>query len=159
MVDLSERGSHSPSNDDSIRSGCSFRHDTSTAAMNDKENERATLGSRETVVVTRMKSLVVIVLLATTILVSTGVFVYTRNEQLRSFEESFRVDASRLLESFHQSVKRTIEAVDALSLSITFPFLTLPFDLAMLASCLDRHTWSTSPWSLTKLDWALRRSP
>jgi class 3 adenylate cyclase len=132
LVELSECGSYSPSDDDSTRSGCSNRQDT---AAKDKETERATLGSRETIVVSRMKSLVVVVLLATTILVSTGVFLYTKNEQLRAFEESFLADANLVLEAFHQSVERSIEAVDALSVSITshaietqstFPNVSLP---------------------------------
>jgi hypothetical protein len=49
-----ECGSYSPSDDDSIRSGRSNHQDT--ARNHDKENERATLAIRETVVATRMKS-------------------------------------------------------------------------------------------------------
>jgi hypothetical protein len=130
-ADVSERGSCTPS-DDSAGNVYNTRHDSVT---NDKENERATLASRETVVVTRMKSLVVVVLLVTTILVSTGVFLYTGFEQLRSFDQTFRADANRVLEAFHQSVERTIEAVDTLSVAVTshametqstFPNVSLP---------------------------------
>jgi class 3 adenylate cyclase len=129
MKEHSEHGSSTPSDDDE---SCGHHLD---ANRDDKEQERATLAHKENKVVVWMKGAVAIVLLTTSVLVSTGVFLYTRNDQRGDFKDSFRADADRLLESFYKSVERTLEAVDALSVTITshaletnstFPNVSLP---------------------------------
>jgi hypothetical protein len=136
LNESSERGSTSPSEEDSTCAATSSSPRRSPKdADNNKAEERATLARRENVIVIRMKGVVAVVLLAATILVSIGVLWYTRADQESDFKESFKADANRLLESFHKSLERTLEAVDALSVAITahaletnstFPFVNLP---------------------------------
>lgn len=101
----------------------------------DKDLERMTLARKESIAVAWVKGVVFLVLLATTVLVSTGVYLYTKKDQEQNFEQAYMADATKVLESFHYAVVRKLEAVDALSVTFTshakstgatFPNVTLP---------------------------------
>jgi hypothetical protein len=103
--------------------------------LTDKNQERNTLGRKENQAVSRLRVVVFLVLLVTATLVSVGVYLYIANDQEEDFEHDFRAQATKILESFHESVERKLEAVDALSVAftsyargtgVTFPNVTLP---------------------------------
>lgn len=77
------------------------------------------LAKVETRVVTILRFAVLCVLLATAILVSTAVYLYTRNEERHNFTTNFEHSAHQVVESFHGAVRRNLAAVASLSTSIT----------------------------------------
>jgi Adenylate and Guanylate cyclase catalytic domain len=106
-----------------------------SVANDESDRERVTLAARENRAVAWMRGLVFVALLAITTGVSSRVYLYTRNEQIKDFEQAFAADADKLLESFQHSVERRIEAIDSMSVAITsfatatgatFPNVTLP---------------------------------
>jgi class 3 adenylate cyclase len=101
----------------------------------DKVLERKTLASKENTAVFWVRCAVFLVLLGTAALVSTIVCLYTKNDQVQDFESAFEAHATRIQESFYETIERKLEAVDALSVTITsyakstgatFPNVTLP---------------------------------
>lgn len=66
-----------------------------------------------------MRAIVFLVLFATTILVSVSVYSLTRTDQVQDFEKAFQADATKIIESFKMAVYRRLEAIDALSVTIT----------------------------------------
>ena len=75
-------------------------------------------------------------------LVSAGVYLYTRSEEWQKFTTTFEDDALQVLESFHDMVERNLGAVGSLSTDFTsyalqsnssFSFVTLP-DFALRGS-------------------------
>jgi class 3 adenylate cyclase len=101
----------------------------------DKILERKTLASKENRAVFWVRGAVFLVLLGTAALVSTIVCMYTKNDQVQDFESAFEGHATRIQESFYDTIERKLEAVDALSVTITsyakstgatFPNVTLP---------------------------------
>lgn len=98
-----------------------------------------TLARRETRRISILRMAVMSALLLTTIIVSVGVFLYTRNEQQDNFHSVFEESASQVIDSFHGLVEKNLAAVASLSTdftsyallqkqttNITFPFVTLP---------------------------------
>jgi class 3 adenylate cyclase len=101
----------------------------------DKILERKTLASKENAAVFWVRGAVFLVLLGTAALVSSIVYLYTSNDQTQDFESAFEAHATKILESFYETVERKLEAVDSLSVTITsyakstgatFPNVTLP---------------------------------
>ena len=101
----------------------------------EKDAERKTLARKENKAVAWLRGLVFFVLLVTTALVSTGVFLFTMNDQEEDFEHEFEAHATKILESFHTTVERKLEALDALAVAYTsyaigtgasWPNVTLP---------------------------------
>jgi class 3 adenylate cyclase len=97
--------------------------------------ERATLARNENRIVAWTKAVVFVVLLVSTVLVCVSVARYIRADQKKDFELAFAADSAKLLDSFQDSIEQTLEAVNALSVSITshalatgsvFPNVTLP---------------------------------
>jgi hypothetical protein len=66
-----------------------------------------------------MGGAVFFVLLATAILVSVAVYAIIKNGQAEDFKNAFAADSTKVLESFNKAVERRLEAIDALSVSIT----------------------------------------
>lgn len=111
---------------------CDVPRDT---ANKTNETERDTLARRENTVVACMKGAVLLVLLLTAFWVSFGMLAFAQDNQNQKFEEAFAADAVKLIESFHKTIARQLEAIDTLSVSITsharakgekFPNVTVP---------------------------------
>jgi hypothetical protein len=113
----------------------SAAHSVRPAKLSELEQERRTLGRKENKAVSMLRVIVFLVLSITAATVAIGVFRYIANDQQSNFEADFDANAARLLESFHESVERKLEAVDALAVTITshalysgstWPNVTLP---------------------------------
>jgi hypothetical protein len=126
------------SDGDEAQSHSSFAGENANADNNtnaDKILERKTLASKENAAVFWVRGAVFLVLLGTAALVSSIVYLYTRNDQVQDFENAFEAHATKIVESFYETVERKLEAIDALSVTITsyakstgatFPNVTLP---------------------------------
>jgi hypothetical protein len=99
------------------------------------EEERQSLGKKETRAVMYIRILVVIVLIFTAVLVSLGVFFISRHDQNETFESEFVSNADKVMESFRDAVERKLGALDSFSVAVTshaisvgatFPNVTLP---------------------------------
>jgi class 3 adenylate cyclase len=84
-----------------------------------RQLERTTLARKENAAVKWMGGAVFVVLLATALLVSSAVYVTTKHGQAEDFKSAFAADSTKVLESFNKAVERRLEAIDALSVSIT----------------------------------------
>ena len=102
----------------------------------------ASFARTETRWINCLRVAVLSVLLLTAILISTGVYFYTRNEERSGFIAHFEDSAHQVLNSFHDMVERNIGAAASMSTTITsyaidknlsFPFVTLP-DFALRGS-------------------------
>lgn len=78
-----------------------------------------TLAKEDTRVVNVLRIAVLSVLVITATVVSTGVYLYTRNDERHAFETQFEDSAHQVIDTFHQAVERNIAAVASLSASIT----------------------------------------
>jgi class 3 adenylate cyclase len=103
--------------------------------VSELEHERKTLARQENKAVRLLRVLVFVVLSSTAAVVAMGVHRYISHDQHSNFETDFEAHAAKLLESFHDSVERKLEAVDALAVTITshaiqsgssWPNVTLP---------------------------------
>ena len=101
----------------------------------ERELERKTLARKENQAVSYLRAIVLVVLLITAALVSAFIYLYVSQTQKDDFESEFESHAAKILETFHDSVERKIEAIDALSVQYTsyaratgasFPNVTLP---------------------------------
>jgi hypothetical protein len=104
-------------------------------ANNDCETDYKTLARRETKAVNVLRALVLLLLLVAATLSSVGVYFYTSNEEIHSFESTYQVNAERIIESFHDAVERRMGAIHSMATTITsysldtkqtFPFVTIP---------------------------------
>jgi hypothetical protein len=104
-------------------------------AKKDCETDYKTLARRETKIVNVLRALVLVLLLVTATLTSSGVFVYTSNEEKQKFESTYQANAQRIVESFHDAVERRLGAINSMATAITsysldtkqtFPFVTIP---------------------------------
>ncbi len=93
------------------------------------------LAWKETRVVNLLRCAVLTLLLVTTVVVSCGVFLYMRNNEREKFETTFHDSALQVIESFHDTLDRSLVALDSMSVQITsvakatnqsFPFVTVP---------------------------------
>ncbi|CAB9509771.1 Receptor-type guanylate cyclase gcy [Seminavis robusta] len=112
----------------------SHRNDDKKANQ-DLVEERKKLAQKENEAVRWLRIVVFVVLLVTAALVSVGVYVLLRKDQKDDFEHDYQANALKIIESFHQSVERYLEALDSLSIAYTnhafvtgsvFPNVTLP---------------------------------
>jgi len=97
--------------------------------------EQPSLAIKETRVVNLLRCAVLGLLLVTTVVVSCGVFLYMRNNEREKFETTFHDSALQVIESFHDTLERSLLALDTMSVGITsvakatnqsFPFVTVP---------------------------------
>lgn len=95
----------------------------------------STFAKAETRWINCLRAAVLFVLLIAAIVLSTGVFLYTRKEEQTKFNDHFEDSAHQVMESFHDMVERNIGAAASLSTTLTsyamdqnlsFPFVTLP---------------------------------
>ena len=77
------------------------------------------LARKQTRVVNVLRVCVLSVLIVTAALVSTAVYLYTRNQERSSFAADYEDSAHQVIESFHEAVERNMAAVASLSNSIT----------------------------------------
>jgi hypothetical protein len=99
------------------------------------KQEREILGGKENRMVARLRVIVFFVLLVTAVLVSLGVFFYTRGDEEDDFRSEFAANAAKVIGSFHEAVERKLNAIDTMSVMITtfalsteasFPNVTFP---------------------------------
>lgn len=113
-----------------------------TSQGNDGEESLAHEATR---IVSILRIVVLAVLIVTMALVSTGVYVYTRNYEDDTFQKHFEDGAYQVIANFHEFIEHNIGAAAAMSTSITsyakgqndtnFPFVTVP-DFELLGSHL-----------------------
>jgi hypothetical protein len=96
-----ERSTHS----DDDRTIASLRK-----AEDELEDEWKRLACREGKAVTGARVIVFVALVCATATVTLGIRRYIRSDQRQDFESSFNAAANKILESFHNSVKRRLEA-------------------------------------------------
>lgn len=128
--------SSSINNDDEDKSGDSFDSDDSASEVEPLDDtDRKTLASKKTCQFRVLRGLVFLVLAVTAAFVSTVGSIYIKKGETAEFHDEFQANAKTVVESFHRSVVRTMEAVDALSVAITsyakqsnrtFPYVTVP---------------------------------
>jgi hypothetical protein len=126
-----------------------------------------TVASGETRAINILRAAVLLLLAFTAILSCVGVYFYTRNEEQLKYERAYEANALRIVESFHTTVERRLEAMHSLALSVTsyaldanktFPFVTLPHfamrgsALRIEASSLAVH-WIPLVTDDTRKDW------
>ena len=111
----------SSANEGGASSGVGSNNEGTSAQskLHELEEERRTLASNEDKAVRMLRVLVFVVLLITTTIVSIGIHRYIVNDQQSDFEHDFEAHAEKVLESFHESVERKLEALDALAVTIT----------------------------------------
>ena len=86
-------------------------HTVSVRNVEDElEDEWKRLASREGKAVTCARTIVFVALVCATASVTMGIRRYIRTDQRQDFESSFDAAANKILESFHNSVKRRLEA-------------------------------------------------
>jgi hypothetical protein len=109
--------------------------DAAESKENAAQHERQTIGRQETAAVSRLRVVVLGVLLLTAILVSLGVFFYTRNDETQDFVSQFDAQAARVIDQFHANMERTLQTMDGMSVATTsfakatgqtFPNVTIP---------------------------------
>jgi hypothetical protein len=79
-------------------------------AEDELEDEWKRLACREGKAVTGARVIVFVALVCATTTVTLGIRRYIRSDQRQDFESSFNAAANKILESFHNSVKRRLEA-------------------------------------------------
>jgi hypothetical protein len=99
------------------------------------ETDHESLARRETKAVNLLRTLVLVLLLATTTLTSVRVYLYTSHEEKQDFEVGYQVNAERIIESFHDAVMLRLRAINSMATAITshaldtkqaFPLVTIP---------------------------------
>jgi hypothetical protein len=109
--------------------------DLRKSAKEKSETNYETLVRRETKAVNVLRVLVLALLFVMATLTSTGVYLYTSNDEKNSFEAGYQNNAERIIESFHDAVERRLGAISSMATSITsyavdtnktFPFVTIP---------------------------------
>ncbi|CAB9503571.1 Receptor-type guanylate cyclase gcy [Seminavis robusta] len=100
------------------------------------------LASKENKAVWMLRILVMGLLLAVTVVVLAGVYIFASQSEEHDFEDGFNIHASQLTESFRNAVERKLVAIGTMGNGMTsyaqatgaeFPFVTIP-DFAVRAS-------------------------
>jgi hypothetical protein len=93
------------------------------------------LVGKENKAVKVLRAAVLVLLVTMATIVCVGVYLLTRGDELKIFEQEYEDNAFRLVESFHDDLERKLGAIDsfanqitsyALDTNRTFPFVTLP---------------------------------
>jgi hypothetical protein len=104
-------------------------------ANKESDTDFKRLARRETKAVNVLRVLVLVLLLVTATLTSVGVYIVLSNEETKTFESGYQVNAQRIVESFHDAVERRLGAINSMATAITshaldakqaFPFVTIP---------------------------------
>jgi hypothetical protein len=103
-----------------------------------------TLAKKETKIANVLRVLVAFLLVATSLLSSALIFVFTSKDETVRFEADYQANAQKIIESFHDAVELRLGSINSLANSITsqalatnqtFPFVTIP-DFEILGSDL-----------------------
>jgi hypothetical protein len=95
----------------------------------------AALGKRESEQIHRFKFLVLLILLLSAVVVASFVNIYVKKKEQSQFEEKFRTDAIKILDTVSNSIDRTLIPMDSLAVDLvsyaratnaTWPCVTLP---------------------------------
>jgi hypothetical protein len=122
-------------NDDSSVAVSVGKGGETTIEQAEAKQERQILGEKENRMVAWLRVIVFVVLLITAVLVSLGVFFYTRGDEEDDFESEFAANAAKVIDAFHEAVDRKLNAIDTMSVMITtlvlstslsFPNVTIP---------------------------------
>jgi hypothetical protein len=113
-----------------------------TTDLEDDEEEPETttmgntlIGKKESEEVHRFKFIVLLILLVSAAVVATCVNIYVKKKEQSQFDEKFRVDASKILDTVRNSIERTFIPMDSLAVDLvsyaratnsTWPCVTLP---------------------------------
>jgi class 3 adenylate cyclase len=165
MRQLPRRRNHEPQDEVSLES-CEEHRAAGNEAL-EAATERDTLARREDRVVFRMKLAVILVLLLTSAYVCVGVYFTIRDDEVQNFEDAFRADAGKVVGAFYQGLQNQIEALDALSVTITshatesgatFPNVGLPdfparFANARVLSGSFTISWTPLVTDTTRSSW------
>jgi hypothetical protein len=114
--------------------------ETTDLEDNEVEPETTTMGhtligKRESEEVHRFKFIVLLILLVSAAVVATCVNIYVKKKEQSQFDEKFRVDASKILDTVRNSIERTFIPMDSLAVDLvsyaratnsTWPCVTLP---------------------------------
>lgn len=110
--------------------------------VQEQEERKALLNRKEEKGVAYLRIAVYLVVIVTAVLVSVGVYFYTKQQEEDNFEQVFETNSNKLAQAFLDSVDRKIAAVGGLSAIITnyavthnmsFPFVTIDNWEAMTA--------------------------
>ena len=103
-------------------------------AKPEKEEEPG-IASQETKNVLRLKCIVILVLIASTVAVAVAVYKYVSNAERKTFEANFEDDSSKVLEAMGSALDHTLASVDGFLVTLasyarksnsTWPMVTLP---------------------------------
>jgi hypothetical protein len=121
--------------DDDLSSHFSEK-DIETAKQRAAKMERKQLAAMETKIVFWLRILCCAILMSTAVVVSLGVYFYTKNDEEEDFKHVYDASsAERVIQSFHDSVSHLLAGVDAFSVAVTsyalnagatFPNVTVP---------------------------------
>ena len=103
------------SNDDSVSSAVG----DDAGREEPLDDERNTLARTEDKAVRYLRWAVLLVLLVTASIVSTGCLLFMKADQQQDFEVEFEMNAKKILTSFQQTISMKLEAMDALSVDCT----------------------------------------
>jgi class 3 adenylate cyclase len=121
--------------DDDDQSSHFSEKDIENAKQRAAKMERKQLAARETKIVFWLRILCFAILLSTAVVVSLGVYFYTKNDEEEDFKHVYDASAERVIQSFHNSVAHLLAGVDAFSVAVTsyaldtgatFPNVTVP---------------------------------
>jgi hypothetical protein len=105
------------------------------------------IGKKASEDVYQFKVIVLLILLASAVVVATCVNIYVKKKELSQFDEKFRVDASKILDTVGNSIDRTLISMDNLAVDLvsyaratnsTWPCVTLPNFALRMAKALPQ---------------------
>jgi hypothetical protein len=131
--DLADRSSAGYSDNDSVTD--SMTKNSNSTHTFDRGEEVTMIAQPENKAVSRLRAVVIFILLAATIGVSILVYFYVRNDEEKAFEEQFHDDSLKTLDSIGTSLDQTLSALDGFTVTLvsyakaqnsTWPFVTVP---------------------------------
>lgn len=129
MIDCVKLAMATDSEDPSLVDDTGFHQDEGDLASPQDDNRRRFQGAEREVLdalagnfaraASYLRIFVIVFLLLASILFSRLAFNYTKAGQVAEFQNSFEGYATELIQNFHATVEKSLEAFDSLSLAIT----------------------------------------
>jgi hypothetical protein len=113
--------------------------------LNKDDGEEHRIGKRETVAVTWLRLLVVLVLVISTVAASFSIHSYLTKSETERFESQFKDDSHKILEAAGSSLDKTLGLLDSIAVSLvseadftnqSWPFVTMPNFAVRMAKIL-----------------------
>jgi hypothetical protein len=132
---MANRLMESPSVADDSMSETTDLEDNDEVAPETTTMGNTLIGKRESEEVHRFKFVVLLILLVSAAVVATCVNIYVKKKEQSQFDEKFRLDASKILDTVRNSIDRTFIPMDSLAVDLvsfaratnsTWPCVTLP---------------------------------